>query len=44
MSDLENYLEEIKFLRGLHEDANVRDDLMTAESGPESPEERLYTI
>jgi hypothetical protein len=44
MSDLERYLEEIAYLRNLPEDANVRDAIMTRESGPETPEERLGTI
>ena len=44
MSELKSYLEEIAYLRGLPADANVRDETMTRESGPETPEERLYTI
>jgi hypothetical protein len=43
-SDLERYLEEIAYLRSLPADANVRDEIMTRESGPETPEERLGTI
>jgi hypothetical protein len=42
--DLKGYLQEIARLRRLPEDANVRDAEMTRESGPETPEERLYTI
>jgi hypothetical protein len=44
MSDLERYLEEIAYLRNLPKDANVRDAIMTRESGTETPEERLGTI
>ena len=43
-TDLKQYLQEIAYLRSLPEDANVRDDEMTRESGPETPEERLGTI
>lgn len=43
-SELKGYLEEIAYLRRLPADANVRDETMTRESGPETPEERLYTI
>ena len=43
-SDLERYLEEVAYLRSLPADANVRDEIMTRESGPETPEERLGTI
>lgn len=43
-TELESYLEEIAYLRSLPEDANVRDETMTRESGPETPEERLNTI
>jgi hypothetical protein len=42
--DLERYLGEIAYLRSLPADANVRDEIMTRESGPETPEERLGTI
>lgn len=42
--ELKAYLNEIAYLRTLPEDANVRDETMTLESGTESPEERLYTI
>ncbi len=42
--ELERYLEEIAYLRSLPADANVRDEIMTRESGPETPEERLGTI
>lgn len=43
--DLKGYLQEIARLRRLPEDANVRDERMTREcGGPETPEERLYTI
>jgi len=42
--DLKRYREEIAYLRNLPEDANVRDEIMTRESGPETPEERLGTI
>ena len=42
--DLKGYLQEIAHLRRLPEDANIRDAEMTRESGPETPEERLYTI
>lgn len=42
--DLKRYLEEIAYLRRLPEDANLRDEKMTLECGPETPEDRLYTI
>ena len=42
--ELSQYLREITRLRNLPEDTNVRDETMTRESGPETPEERLATI
>lgn len=42
--ELSEYLQEITYLRNLPEDANVRDEIMTRESGTETPEERLNTI
>ena len=38
------YVFEIREMQSLPKDANVRDELMTSESGPETPEERLNTI
>lgn len=38
------YVFEIRALKALPDDANVRDEVMTLESGSETPEERLYTI
>lgn len=43
-TELSQYLREITYLRNLPQDANVRDEIMTRESGPETPEERLDTI
>jgi hypothetical protein len=42
--ELKEYLQEIAYLRRQPADANVRDEITTRESGPETPEERLYTI
>jgi hypothetical protein len=43
-TELKSYLQEIAYLRNLPEGANVRDETMTRESGPETPGERLGTI
>lgn len=43
-SEYWHYVFEIRELLSLPKDANVRDELMTSESGPETPEERLGTI
>jgi hypothetical protein len=43
-NELSQYLQEITYLRNLPKGANVRDEIMTRESGPETPEERLGTI